>query len=63
MIEKYINWIISLVSIKVILEAAGSSLKDMIDLTVFLVDMKDYAQMNEIYNEYFDAQTGNAKRN
>jgi 2-aminomuconate deaminase len=42
----------------VILEAAGSSLKDLVDVTVFLVDMKDYAKMNAVYNEYFDAQTG-----
>jgi 2-aminomuconate deaminase len=42
----------------VILERAGASLKDLIDVTVFLVDMKDYAAFNEVYNQYFDPQTG-----
>jgi 2-aminomuconate deaminase len=40
------------------LEAAGASLKDLIDVTVFLVNMEDYKAMNEVYNEYFDAETG-----
>jgi 2-aminomuconate deaminase len=45
-------------NIKIILEAAGSSLSNLIDVTVFLVDMKDYQAMNQVYNEYFDAETG-----
>lgn len=45
-------------SIKVILERAGASIKDIIDLTVFLVDMRDYKAFNEVYNQYFDQQTG-----
>ncbi|KAI8609096.1 Endoribonuclease L-PSP/chorismate mutase-like protein [Chytriomyces sp. MP71] len=40
-------------NIKVILEAAGASLDNLVDLTVFLVDMKDYREMNEVYNEFF----------
>lgn len=42
-----------LVNIRTILEAAGASLSDVVDMTVFLVDMKDYAGMNEIWNEVF----------
>ena len=48
-------------NIKAILKAAGADLKDLIDLTVFLVDMADYPGMNEVYNEYFNAQTGPAR--
>ncbi|KAJ3340374.1 cytoplasmic RNA-binding protein [Gonapodya sp. JEL0774] len=44
--------------IKIILNAAGLGLENVVDLTVFLVDMKDYAGMNEVYNEYFKAETG-----
>jgi 2-aminomuconate deaminase len=42
----------------VILKAAGGTLKNLLDITVFLVDMKDYAAFNIVYNKYFDAQTG-----
>jgi 2-aminomuconate deaminase len=45
-------------NIGVILEAAGAGLEHVVDITVFLVDMKDYPGMNEVYNEYFEAQTG-----
>ena len=41
-----------------ILEAAGASLEDLVDLTTFLVDMSDYAGYNEVYDEFFDAATG-----
>jgi len=43
----------TLENIKAILEAAGSSLKDVVRVGVFLSDMKNFAAMNEIYNEYF----------
>ena len=45
-------------NIKAILEHAGSSLADLVDLTVFLVDMTDYAGMNEVYDEYFTREAG-----
>jgi 2-aminomuconate deaminase len=45
-------------NIGVILGAAGAGLEQIVDVTVFLVDMKDYAGMNEAYNEFFDAQGG-----
>ncbi len=48
-------------NIRAILNAAGADLKDLIDLTVFLVDIADYAGMNRVYNEYFNAQTGPAR--
>ncbi|KAI8809820.1 Endoribonuclease L-PSP/chorismate mutase-like protein [Cladochytrium replicatum] len=45
-------------NIKTILEAAGGGLEHLVDVTVFLVDMNDYAEMNEVYNEYFTAENG-----
>ena len=45
-------------NIAVILEAAGASLADLVDLTVFLVDMKDYAGMNAVYDTFFEAESG-----
>ena len=42
-------------NIRVILEAAGSSLEDVIDVTAFLVDMdRDFAAYNAVYKEYFE---------
>lgn len=45
----------TLENIKAILEAAGSSLKDVVRVGVFLSDMKNFAAMNEVYREYFPA--------
>ena len=36
-----------------ILDAAGSSLEDVVEVNVFLADMNDFAKMNEIYTEYW----------
>ena len=36
-----------------ILQAAGSSLENVVRTTVFLVDMNDFAAMNEVYARYF----------
>lgn len=38
-----------------VLEAAGSGLDKVVKTTVFLADMNDFAVMNEIYAEYFNA--------
>jgi 2-iminobutanoate/2-iminopropanoate deaminase len=40
-------------NIATILEAAGSSLQHVIRCGVFLVDMKDFAKMNEVYARAF----------
>lgn len=41
-------------NVKAILEAAGSDWEKLIDITVFLVDMKrDFPTFNRIYAEYF----------
>jgi aminoacrylate peracid reductase len=40
-------------SIKATLEAAGGSLRDVVQNQIFLKDMGDYAAVNEIYAAYF----------
>lgn len=45
-------------NIEVIVRAAGGELSNLVDLTVFLTDMADYAGMNAVYNEFFDAESG-----
>lgn len=40
-------------NLSAVLKAAGSSLKSTIKTTVFLLDMNDFAQMNEVYARYF----------
>ncbi|ASJ06984.1 deaminase [Thermococcus pacificus] len=36
-----------------VLEAAGATVDDVVKVTVYLSDMNDYAEFNEIYEEYF----------
>jgi enamine deaminase RidA (YjgF/YER057c/UK114 family) len=36
-----------------ILDEAGSSLNDVIEVNIYLSDMKYYAKMNEVYSEYW----------
>ena len=43
----------ALANLKDVLESAGASMSDVIKTTVFLVNMDDYAEMNEIYCEAF----------
>ena len=40
-------------NLKAILEAAGSSLDQVVKATVYLKDMNDFAAMNEVYARYF----------
>jgi 2-iminobutanoate/2-iminopropanoate deaminase len=42
-----------LTNIRAILEAGGSGLGQVVKTTVFLVDMADFAAMNEVYAEVF----------
>jgi len=42
-------------NIRVILEDSGSSLQQVVDVTVFLTDMeRDFKEFNRTYGEYFD---------
>lgn len=36
----------------------GASLKDVVDVTSFLVNMNDFAGYNKAYAEFFDVETG-----
>ena len=41
-------------NIREILGSAGSDLKDVVEVTSYLVSMNDFAGYNEVYGEYFD---------
>jgi 2-iminobutanoate/2-iminopropanoate deaminase len=43
----------SLENCKAVLEKAGLSLKSVVKTTVFMVDLSEFAAMNEIYASYF----------
>ena len=45
----------SLTNMKAILEEAGTSMANVVQTTVFLADMNDFAAMNEVYAEFFAA--------
>lgn len=40
-------------NLSAVLEAANSSLKEIIKLTVFMVDLNDFAILNNVFKEYF----------
>ena len=40
------------------LKKIGASLKDVIDVSTFLVNMNDFAGYNKAYAEFFDKETG-----
>jgi 2-iminobutanoate/2-iminopropanoate deaminase len=43
----------TLENIRAILEAAGSTLQDVVRMGVFLADIKDFDAMNAVYREFF----------
>lgn len=43
----------ALTNLKAVLEAAGTSLDNVVKTTVFLMDMGQFAQMNAVYGEFF----------
>jgi len=44
-----------LLNLKAILDAAGSSISDVVKTTVFMVDMGEFKAMNAVYAEFFPA--------
>jgi 2-iminobutanoate/2-iminopropanoate deaminase len=44
-------------NLSAVLEAAGSSLERVVKTTVFLADMAEFAEMNEVYGRFFTGQT------
>lgn len=43
----------ALLNLAAVLSAGGASLNDVVKTTVFLVDMGDFAAMNQVYGEVF----------
>ncbi|MFJ5768372.1 RidA family protein [Psychrobacillus sp. NPDC093180] len=43
----------SLNNVKKVVEAAGASLEDVVKTTVFLTDLSNFSDVNEIYGRYF----------
>ena len=46
----------ALQNVKAVLEAAGSCLEQVVKATVFLQDMGEFSQMNEVYAEFFSEE-------
>jgi 2-iminobutanoate/2-iminopropanoate deaminase len=44
-------------NLSAVLEAAGSSLAQVVKTTVFLADMKEFSEMNEVYGQFFTGVT------
>ncbi len=42
-------------NLKAVLEAAGLELKHVVRCTIFLIEMGDFAKVNEVYGTYFPA--------
>jgi 2-iminobutanoate/2-iminopropanoate deaminase len=43
-------------NLSAVLEAGGSGLSEVVKCTCFLIDMNDFAVMNEVYGEFFSAE-------
>jgi 2-iminobutanoate/2-iminopropanoate deaminase len=43
----------TLSNLEAVLRAAGSSLRDAVRMGVFIADLKDFAAMNEVFQEFF----------
>jgi reactive intermediate/imine deaminase len=44
-----------------VLQNAGCTLKDLVDITVFLKDMSDFAEYNDVYSQYFNFENPPAR--
>lgn len=44
----------SLANVKAVLEAGGSSVANVVKVLILLSDINDFAEMNEVYNEFFE---------
>lgn len=44
---------LALENIRIILEEAGSSLTNVLQVTAYLINMREYGRFNEIYRRYF----------
>ena len=44
---------LALENIKIIMESAGSSLDNILQVNVYLTDIREYARFNDVYRDYF----------
>ena len=44
----------ALENVEAVLEAAGASIADVLKMTVYLADIDDFEEMNDIYETFFD---------
>jgi 2-iminobutanoate/2-iminopropanoate deaminase len=51
----------TLENLKAVIEAAGSTLADVLKTTVFLANMADFPEMNTLYAEYFGEDNAPAR--
>ncbi|MEM9075487.1 MAG: RidA family protein [Bacteroidota bacterium] len=51
----------SMENLKAILEEAGMTFEHVIKTSIFIKDMHQFAQINEVYGGYFDAETAPAR--
>ncbi|AIY13916.1 MULTISPECIES: RidA family protein [Cellulophaga] len=51
----------SMENLKAILEEAGMTFENVIKSSIFIKDMNQFAQINEVYATYFDAETAPAR--
>lgn len=45
-------------NLEVYLRSVGADLSNVVDITTFLVDMKDFKGYNEVYGAFFNKETG-----
>lgn len=43
-------------NLKAIVEAAGLTMKDVVKVTVILADIRDFAEVNDVYGRYFSGE-------
>ena len=48
-------------NLKAILEEAGMGFEDVVKTTIFLKDMHQFAEVNEVYGSYFDEDKAPAR--
>ena len=51
----------SMENLRAILEEAGMTFEHVIKTSIFIKDMHQFAQINEVYGSYFDAETAPAR--
>ncbi len=48
-------------NMKAVLEAAGMTFENVVKTTIFIMDMNDFARINEVYGSYFNEKTAPAR--